>query len=69
VVKFTSATVSWTLSGTITAKYLIFYVDGATNKDLLMVADLDDTGGSATYGAGTLAFIPDGSNGWARYTQ
>jgi hypothetical protein len=69
VVKFTSSNVGWTLTGSVTSKYLIFYVDGATNKDLLMVCDLDDTGGVFVASTGTLVFTPDSTNGWAKFTQ
>lgn len=66
--RFTSANIAWTLTASITFKYLVLYADGATNKDLLMVADMDTSGGSLIVGAGALTFIPD-SNGWGYWEQ
>jgi hypothetical protein len=60
---------SWTITGAgITFKYGIIYVDGATNDDLLMVADLENTGGSITTIAGLLQVTPNVS-GLARWNQ
>jgi hypothetical protein len=69
VVKFSSSNISWTLTGSITAKYLVFYASSATNQDLLMVCDLDDTGSSLTATAGSLVIAPDSTSGWAKLQQ
>lgn len=68
-VKFTSASVSWTLSASITFKYFALYVDGATNKDLLMILDMDTGGGSVSPLAGALQFDPDATSGWGTWSQ
>jgi len=60
---------SWTITGAgITFKYGIIYVDGATNDDLLIVADLENTGGSITTIAGLLQMTPS-ANGLFRWSQ
>lgn len=66
--KFTSSNLAWTLTGSITWKYTCFYVDGATNKDLLMVADMDTGGTTITALAGSLVIGPD-PNGWGYWEQ
>lgn len=60
VVKWTADPISWTLSGTISFKYLVIFDDGATNKDLLCFCDLD-VGGSVNIDAipPTLLITPD----------
>jgi hypothetical protein len=68
--KFTSSAISWTITGAgVTFKYLVLYADGATNKDLLLVLDMDTGGGSVTSTAGSLTFTPDGSEGWGFWEQ
>lgn len=50
---------SWTITGAgITFKYLLIYVDGATNDDLLLGCDMDTSGGSITTIAGLLQITP-----------
>lgn len=44
----------WTLSGSITFKYLVAYDNTTANKDLLCVADMDTGGGSVTAVTGPL---------------
>lgn len=53
--------IAWTLSGSITAKYLVLYDDTTPNKDLLAVSNLSTGGGSVTYPTGDLVFDPDGA--------
>jgi len=48
----------WTLSGTITFKYVAIYSDTATNKDLLCFCDMDTGGGSISALTGTLQYTP-----------
>lgn len=67
--QLTSDPWGWTVTGSsITFKYSILYVAGATNDDLLMVADLDDSGGSITALPNPLGFTP-GANGLLRWSQ
>lgn len=61
VVKWTSSSMSWTITGAgITCRYLVIYDNAATNKDLLCFCDLD-TSASAdlTVLAGPLVITPD----------
>jgi hypothetical protein len=67
--KFTSSAFFWTLTGTVTFKYAILFDFSATNKDLIMVCDMDDSGGSAVALAGILQFSPDVINGWGYVEQ
>ena len=67
--KFTSSSFSWTLSGSITFKYVVIFDFSSTNKDLIMVCDMDDSGGSAVALTGTLQFSPDSINGWGYMEQ
>lgn len=69
IVKLTSLTLSWTLTGAITFKYVGLVVVGAANDDLLMVCDMDTGGGSVSPGAGTLTITPDATTGWGRWSQ
>lgn len=67
--QITSAAFGWTITGAgITYKYCTLYVDGATNKDLLLGMDCENSGGSITTIAGPLTFTP-GANGLVRWTQ
>jgi hypothetical protein len=68
-VRLTSSPVNWTLTGSITFKYVVLYVDGATNKELLMFADMDTGGGTVSALAGILQFTPDATNGWGYWEQ
>lgn len=65
--QFNSGTIEFTITGNIQVKYVVFYVDGATNKDLLMVCDME-TGSHITVAAGAFQVAP-GSNGWARWKR
>lgn len=67
--KFTSSFFSWTITTPVTFKYMALYVFGATNKDLLMVTDMDVGGGSVTANAGALQFTPDATLGWGYWEQ
>jgi len=66
---FKSDPLAWTLTSPITFKYVLLYSFGATNKDLLMVADMDTGGGSVTPAAGLLQMNPDPTNGWGYWSQ
>jgi hypothetical protein len=68
--RFSSGAAVWTLTSVITFKYPVIYVDGATNKDLLMVCDFEDTGGSfSPPGAGMFYIKPDVTDGWGTWSQ
>jgi hypothetical protein len=67
--RFSSSAFSWTLTGTITFKYVLIFDFSATNKDLVAVCDMDDTGGSAVANTGLLQFSPDPTNGWGYWEQ
>jgi hypothetical protein len=69
IVRFRSDPIAWTLTGSVTFKYLALYVFGATNKDLLMVSDMDTGGGTVTAPTGVLQFNPDPTNGWGTESQ
>lgn len=60
---FTCSALTWS-SATFTAKYLVVYDNTATNKDLLLVVDLETTlpSGLSIVG-GTLTYTPDAVNG------
>lgn len=66
-VKWTADAFNWTLSGTITFKYVAIYDDTAANKDLLCFCDMDTGGGSVSALAGALQFTPNisGLLGWS----
>lgn len=66
---FSSASISWTLTGSITFKYMALYVQGSANQELLMFCDMDTGGGSVTALAGNLQFNPDPTNGWGYWSQ
>ena len=66
---FNSDPFSWTLSASITFKYVLLYMFGATNKDILMVADMDTGGGTVSPFSGLLQFSPDPTNGWGYWNQ
>lgn len=68
-VKFSSDPFNWTVSSAITFKYVALFAFGATNKDLLMVADMDIGGGSVTANPGALQFSPDALLGWGYWEQ
>lgn len=67
--KLSSSSLIWTLTGSITFKYFVLYVAGATNKELLMITDMDTGGGSVTALTGSLQFNPDAVNGWGYWSQ
>lgn len=54
VVTFGSDSPLWSLTGSITAKYLVAYDSSSANQDLLVVADFDTGGGSRNFSAGPL---------------
>lgn len=64
-VKFTANPISWSLTNSITFKYLAIYDDTAANKNLLCFVDMDTGGGSVSPGAGPLSVTPD-ANGIIR---
>lgn len=66
---FSSDPFAWTLSGSITFKYVAIYAFGATNKDLIAIADMDTGGGTVTQPASVLQFSPDPTNGWGYWGQ
>jgi hypothetical protein len=66
---FSSDPFAWTLTGSITFKYVLLYSFGATNKDLLLVSDMDTGGGTITAPSGVLQFNPNPTNGWAYWDQ
>ena len=67
--KFSSSQLSWTITSAITFKYFALFVFGATNKDLLMLCDMDTGGGTVTANPGALNFAPDAANGWGYWEQ
>lgn len=66
---FTSAPLAWTLTGTITFKYMAIYDFTTTNKDLIGFCDMDTTGGSVSPVAGPLQIQPDATLGWLYWYQ
>jgi hypothetical protein len=71
VVKFSSATPAFTLSGSITFKYVHLVDWTTTNKDLIAFCDLDTGGGSVTATASPpdLQFLPDTALGFIYWKQ
>lgn len=69
IVTWTSAPASWTLTGSITYKYLVLVDWTATNKDILSFADFDTSGGSISPGAGLYSINPDSTYGWLYWQQ
>jgi hypothetical protein len=69
--RFICSAIQWTLTGTITIKYLIIYDDTSTNKDLVCFFDYDTTSTSSTILASTglLLANPDATNGIFTWTQ
>jgi hypothetical protein len=57
LVTWNSANLLWTLTGSITFKYLAIFDFTATNKDLMCFCDMDTSGGSVTFAAGPLEFV------------
>jgi hypothetical protein len=68
-VNFSSAVVSWTLTGSITYKYAAIVDWSATNKDILGFMDTDTGGGTISPVAGLYALNPDPLLGWLYWQQ
>jgi hypothetical protein len=63
-VKFTSDPIDFGATVTITAKYLVIYIDDGADDALLGYVDLNDGGGSASSSDGPFEVSPDGTDGW-----
>ena len=66
-VEWNTAAAAWTLTNTITFKYMILYAFNLTNKNLIAFCDMDTGGGSVSPIAGTLTVSPNAA-GWATYS-
>lgn len=63
-VKFTSDPIDFGATVTITAKYLVIYIDDGADDALLGYVDLNTGGGSASSTDGPFELSPDVTNGW-----
>jgi hypothetical protein len=66
---WTSSPPSWTLTASITLKYIAFVDWTSANKDILAFCDMDTSGGSVSPASGPFALNPDPTNGWLYWTQ
>jgi len=68
-VSFTSTAAQWTLTSSITFKYVAIVDWTTANKDILGFCDMDTGGGSISPSTGLFAINPDAANGWLYWTQ
>ena len=55
-----SANITWTLTGSVTFKYMVIYDNTASTKDLVTYCDFDTSGGSISPSSGPLVMVING---------
>ena len=60
ILTWNSANITWTLTGSITFKYMALYDNTAGTKDLVSYCDFDTSGGSITPTSGPLVMVING---------
>jgi hypothetical protein len=66
---FFTGAFGWTLSGSISIKYVAIFSDTAANDDLLCFMDLDTGGGTESPTTGPLTFTPDSTYGIFKWNR
>ncbi len=69
-VKWAADPILWTLTGSISFRYMVLFDDTAPNDDLLGFCDMDTSGmANITVQAGALQFSPNSTNGFLGWVQ